>query len=58
MFLIKIAQTNSDITDNYFQFAEEKKFSKRQKKFREDFQTERDESEASLILMGPAGGAV
>jgi len=24
MFLIKIAQTNSDITGNYFQFGEEK----------------------------------
>lgn len=58
MFLIKIAQTNSDITDNYFQFGEEKKYSKWQKKFGEDFQTECDGSEASLILMGPAGGAV
>lgn len=35
MFLIKIAQTNLDITDNYFQFGEEKKkISKRKKNWR------------------------
>lgn len=31
MFLIKLAQTNSDITDNYFQFGEEKKYPQTQK---------------------------
>lgn len=58
MFLIKIAQTNLDITDNYFQFGEEKKYSKRQKKYGEDFQTVCNGSEAFSTLMGPSRKAV
>lgn len=59
MFLIKIAQTNSAITDNYFQFGEEKKNTpKDKKKIGEGFQTKPNESEAFPTHISPSRGAV
>lgn len=60
MFLIKFAQTNLDITDNYFQFekGKNKPLQKTYKKIWRGLLTEPDESDMFLNLESVKSGSL